>query len=259
MKQIFTPYARVSSSKMMLASVLTTAIIVGLWVFMPNKLLPSPLEVWHQFQYLVTERGLFHETWVSLKLNLEATFIAALMAMALAYIQVIPATRPFVSIFENWRYAPVIGLTFYFLVIFDDAHTAKVAVIVFAMLPFILTSLADSVRCVEEDALNHARTLKLGHLGTTWEVVIYGRRENIIESIRQSFPIGWGMTPFVEGFIRTEGGVGLMIVEQAKYLKLADLFAVMLFILALGLLQNKLLHWLRDTVSPYAKIGKGAL
>ena len=255
---VFTPFAKINAGTMMLVGILTYVVVIGVWIIFPNKLIPSPLEVWNQFGYLVTERGLFSQTWTSFLLNPEATLIAGTLAMMLAYLWVIPAFRPLVAMFENWRFTGLVGITFFFMLLFPSAHSAKLAAVVFVMLPFILTSLCDSVKAIEEGEVNHARTLKLSPLRTVWEVGIWGSRDKTIDAIRQNFAIGWGTTAAVESFIRTEGGVGLMIVEQAKYLKLADLFATLLFVLVLGLLQNKILLWIRDIACPYARIGKGA-
>jgi NitT/TauT family transport system permease protein len=258
MKSLFTPFAQVDTKTLLLVGIITYAAVIGLWIIVPNELIPSPLEVWNQFGYLVSERGLLHETWTSFKLNLEATLYAGTLAMILAYLWVIPAFRPFVGMMENWRFAGLVGIGFMFMLLFKSAHDAKVAAVVFVMLPFILTSLCDSVKSIEEGAVNHARTLKLNPFHTVWEIGIWGSRDRTIEAVRQNFAIGWGTTAAVESFIRTEGGVGLMIVEQAKYLQLDKLFATLLFVLLLGLLQNKALNWIRATVCPYSEIGKGA-
>jgi NitT/TauT family transport system permease protein len=256
--KLFTPFERVNTGTMVLVGIATYIIVIGIWIALPNTLLPSPIEVWQQFNHLVTSGGLFHETWTSFKLNLEATLIASFLAMILAYCWVIPVFRPMVALFENSRFMGLTGISFFFMLLFHSAHSAKVAAVVFVMLPFILTSLCDSVKSIEEGAVNHARTLKLNPFRTVWEIGIWGGRDRTIEAIRQNFAIGWGTTAAVEGFIRSEGGVGLMIVEQAKYLKLADLFATLLFVLILGLLQNKALILIRDMACPYATIGKGA-
>lgn len=258
LKNLVTPFANVSAGTMMLVGVITYAAIIGLWFIAPNQLIPSPLEVFGKFGYLVSERGLFHETMTSLKLNLQATAIAGTLAMLFAYLWVYPVMRPLIGMLENWRFAGLVGIGFFFMLYFKSAHMAKLAAVVFVMLPYILTSLVDTVKSIEEGTINHAKTLKLGSLHTIWEIGLWGSRDRTIEAIRQGFPMGWATTAVVEGWIRTEGGVGLMIVEQAKYLKLADLFATMLFILILGMIQNKVLNWIRAAFCPYSEIGKGA-
>ncbi|MEY2665055.1 MAG: hypothetical protein RLZZ480_160, partial [Candidatus Parcubacteria bacterium] len=115
-----------NTSTTLLVSLATYVAVIGVWVILPNKLLPSPLEVWQQFGYLVSERGLLHETWTSFKLNLEATLIAGTLAMILAYLWVIPAFRPLVNMFENWRFAGLVGIGFLFMLMFKSAHSAKV-------------------------------------------------------------------------------------------------------------------------------------
>ena len=110
LKNLVTPFAHVSAGTMMLVGVVTYAAIIGLWVIAPNELIPSPLEVLAKFGYLVSERGLFHETITSLKLNLQATAIAGLLAMLLAYLWVYPVMRPLIGMLENWRFAGLVGI-----------------------------------------------------------------------------------------------------------------------------------------------------
>jgi NitT/TauT family transport system permease protein len=256
---IITPYAPVKESTLMYVAAAMTAFLLVLWVTVPSQLMPSPGETWNAFYRLLETRGLIHELGVSLKLILQATVIASVLAMLLSYSQVVAVMRPIVAFFENWRFFSSIGLTFVAMILIHNAHWIKVSVIVCFMLPYILSSLASSIRAIEEDQFNHARTMKLKHWGTTWEVIIRGRIDQVIESVRQNFPISWGLIPVVESLVRTEGGIGLLLVEEGKYLRFDGLLALIIVIFVVGKLQDLALRWARQAICPYVSIGTGAL
>jgi ABC-type nitrate/sulfonate/bicarbonate transport system permease component len=60
------------------------------------------------------------------------------------------------------------------------------------------------------------------------------------------------MLMMVEGFVRSEGGVGVLLLNQEKFLKFDFVYAIAISIVVVGLLQDKLLTELRKVVCPYA-------
>lgn len=258
MRELFTPYARASDRHLQIASIALVAMFLLIWSLKLHPLIPTPIEVWEQWQYQAANKGLIYEMWVSFKLNMEALALSAIITAVVSYGQVIPIVGVIVRFMEGWRLISATALAFPIMFLVKDPHTAKVVAISFGMIPYLLTGLASAVRGVEGSQINHARTLKLGHWGTTWQVIIKGKSFDLIEALRQNFTIGWLMTAGVEAWVRSEGGVGLMIVEQAKYMKLADMFAILLTIFAVGMIQDQFFRFLQRWLCPYATIGKGA-
>ena len=256
---VFTPYARVNTSTQTLVAGGLIVLLFGLWVAFSGGLMPSPSETWHAFQRLASTRGLIHELGISLKMVFQATLIATAFSMTLSYSQALPFMRPIVAFVENFRLLSTAGIMFMAMIIVHDGHWVKVFVVTIMLLPFILGSLAASIRSIDDDQLNHARTLKLGHWGTTWEILIRGRFDQVFEAVRQNFAYAWGLTPFVESAVRTEGGIGLLLVEEGKYLRLDGLLAAMIVIFVVGKSQDLILKYLRRTLCPYSVIGTGAL
>jgi NitT/TauT family transport system permease protein len=58
----------------------------------------------------------------------------------------------------------------------------------------------------------------------------------------------------VEGIVRSEGGVGVMLLNQSKHFRLADVFAIQFVILLVGLLQDFGIGLARRLVCPYADL-----
>ena len=130
-------------------------------------------------------------------------------------------------------------------------------IIVFGMSPYFIASMAEIVDSTSQDEINHARTLKMGPWQTLWEVVIVGKRHHAIETMRQCAAIGWMMVAMTEGLIRNEGGIGVMLVEQNRYMLLGGILAIQFLILAVGLTQDYAIRFVRNATCGYTQTKKG--
>src|SRR5437867_629398 len=84
----------------------------------------------------------------------------------------------------------------------------QVALLVFGMTVFFVTSMLDVVAAIPKESFDHARTLRMGEWRTVWEVLVLGTAEKAMDVLRQNAAIGWMMLTMVEGISRSEGGVG---------------------------------------------------
>jgi NitT/TauT family transport system permease protein len=55
----------------------------------------------------------------------------------------------------------------------------------------------------------------------------------------------------VEGLVRSEGGIGALLITQNKFFVLSGVFAIQLTILAYGIFQDYLLRWLTQLACPH--------
>src|SRR3954454_20134380 len=113
------------------------------------------------------------------------------------------------------------------------------------MTVFFVTSLSAEISALPRERFEHARTLRMGEWRIVWEVVVLGTAERALEALRQNAAIGWTMLTLVEGFTRAEGGVGALLLDENKHLRLPEVFAIQMAILVAGLLQDLLLGWVR--------------
>jgi NitT/TauT family transport system permease protein len=85
-----------------------------------------------------------------------------------------------------------------------------------------------------------------------WDVVVLGTMDQAIEVLRQNAAIGWMMLTMVEGISRSEGGVGAMLLNQNKHFHLAEVFAIQILILLVGLLLDYAIGVFKNAVCPWA-------
>lgn len=254
-KDAFVPNRRIPKmTRWTIAGAWVVLMLVTWSLFLP-KVVPRPLEILSAFGRLWNEAELAQNLVTSLWLNFEALAIATLISFGIAYLTVMPAMRMPAALLSKFRYLGLVGLTFVFGLFFMG-HQLKIGLLVFGMTVFYLTSMLEVVRSIPKERFDHARTLRMSEWRIVWEVVVLGTLDQAIEVLRQNAAIGWMMLTMVEGFVRAEGGIGVLILTENKHFKLEEVFAIQLTILAVGLLQDYGIAFVRRIICPYADLGK---
>ncbi len=85
-----------------------------------------------------------------------------------------------------------------------------------------------------------------------WEVIILGQFDKVFDVIRGNAAMSWMMLSMVEGIVRSEGGVGTVLMDQNHHFRLAAVFAIQITILLLGIGQDYAIGALKKLICPYA-------
>jgi NitT/TauT family transport system permease protein len=250
----FAPNRAVSSAVVRLIALVQAAAFLVFWWLSPVEVLPNPAEVATALRSQWFEEGLGRELMISFGVNLQALFLTLLISLTLSYLTVVPFFRPLAAAVSKGRFLGLIGLTFLFTLMLGGGRPLKVALLVFGMTVFFVTSMVDVVASIPRDTFDHARTLRMGEWRATWEVVVRGTADKAMEVLRQNAAIGWMMLTMVEGISRAEGGVGAMLLNQNKHFHLPEVFAIQILILTVGILQDYALGGLKRLLFPYAEL-----
>lgn len=249
----FLPNRAVSPNVWKILLIGEAAIALALWWFLPMQILPRPGEVFHALRSLWME-GLGQELIVSFILNLQAIFWTTVISLAISYLTVLPAFRPIAAAVSKGRFLGLIGLTLIFTLTVGGGHRLKLSLLVFGMSVFFITSMAAVIANLPKEKFDHARTLGMHEWRVVWDVVILGTADEAFEVLRQNAAIGWMMLTMVEGISRAEGGVGAMLLNQNKHFHIAEVFAIQIVILVVGMLQDYVIGVVRRLVCPYADL-----
>ncbi len=252
--EVFLPNRLVSPSTIKIMVGFQVVFFLMVWLNSPFKVLPRPGEVFESVRDLWMHKGLGQELISSFIFNFQALVITTFISLIVAYFSVVPFVRPIVAAVSKGRFLSLAGFSFLFTVLVQGGHSLKLALLVFAMSVFFLTSMANVVTEIPRSAFDHARTLRMSEWRVVWEVVILGTADKAFEVIRQNAAIGWMMLTMVEGIVRSEGGIGVMLLNQQKYFRIADVFAIQLVILVVGLGQDTIISLLRRLGCPYASL-----
>lgn len=250
----FAPNRAISSMTLRIIVAFQVAVFLLIWINSPFPVLPQPDEVARAFRTLWFEQGLGRELWTSFTLNLKALALTLLISLGLSYLTVMPFFRPVAAAVSKGRFLGLIGLTFVFTLMVGGGQPLKLALLVFGMTVFFVTSMAAEVLAIPKEKFDHARTLRMNEWEVVWEVVILGTADKAFEVLRQNAAIGWMMLTMVEGISRSEGGVGAMLLNQNKHFRLPEVFAIQITILLVGILQDYGIGALQRIVCPYANL-----
>ena len=250
----FLPNRAVSPGVMRIIIACEVALFLVVWLNSPFKVLPRPMEVVSALRSLWLTQGLGPALIASFKTNVFALFWTAVISLALSYLTVIPIFRPFVAAVSKARFLSLVGFTFVFTLMVRSGGQLKLWLLIFGMTVFFVTSMASVIAAIAKSEFDHARTLRMNEWQVVWEVVILGTAEKAFEVMRQNAAIGWMMLTMVEGIVKYEGGVGAMLLAENKLFRLADIFAIQIVILLVGLFQDYLIGVLRRIVCPYADL-----
>jgi NitT/TauT family transport system permease protein len=250
---VFSPNTVLNKNAVRALVATQVAIVVVLWVFSPFVLLPKPGEVFGALGEL-WDQGLGAELITSFYLNIQAILLATAVSLLLAYATVMPFFRPVVALLSKLRFLSLVGLTFFFTLMARSGHELKLSLLAFSVSVFFVTGMADVINGIPKEMFDLARTLRMGEWRVVWEVVVLNQIDKVFDVLRQNAAIGWMMLTMVEGIVRSEGGVGTVLLDQNHHFRLAAVFAIQLTILVLGLFQDFSIGLFKNLLCPYAAL-----
>lgn len=256
LKKIFRPFEPLPISIEWGLRLFWLGFVVLLWFVGTSgekHLLPTPVHVWQGFEDLYAE-GLIVHIGSSLWLCAKATVISLLATLMLVYLSPIPFIQPISLFVSKLRYLPLTGITFYLAMMFQSAGSMQVAVLVIFMSTYFVTSMLSVIKDIPLEEFEHARSLKCSRWEIVWEVVVKGRLDYVLDTLRQNLAIVWMMLVTVESILVASGGLGVLIKNSDKFMNHGRIFALQIVILLLGLLIDVTVTYIRKTLFRYSQI-----
>lgn len=223
------------------------------WAFSPFVFLPRPGEVWQSLHDLWFDQALGIELLSSLSLNFEAVAIATAISLGLAYASTIATFRPIAAFVGQLRFLSFAGLGFAFTLMTHSGHALKVSVLVFMVVVYFVIAMMDIIGGIPVEQYDLARTLKMGDWETLYEVVILGQLDQAFIVVRQTAAMSFMMIATAETMAMSGGGVGVLLFNASRHFHLADIMALQMMVLALGLCQDYAIQKLRNICCPWVK------
>ena len=230
-------------------------LIIILWHFIakneiiPPKILPDPFKVIGSFGKLITENDLFANLWYTVKLNLSSYFYAVLLAFPIAFVLgVFPA---FDILFGKYasalRFIPCPSLIGIFVAIFGLTFTTKAAFLTFAIVIFMIPEIVNTIHDLQNPKndkdnvyLQTAHTLGM----TAWQKMRYVYIPYVTSSVYNSLVGLTGISysyVVISELIYKDGsinGIGALINTMTRQSNMAEAYALILIVIAVGCLQD---------------------
>ena len=238
------------------------ALFLGLWFINPIASLPTPGEVFNAFGRLYraeqASQGLVYNVYTTLKLNVVGLLYSSVISLLISYLSVIPVFNPFNRMVQWLRYIPVIGFNLLFLTLFSIGWPMKVAMLTTGMTFFLVTSMTGVITAIPRMKYELARVLGYNDWQTFLSVVVRPTLPQMIDMIAQNAAIGCVMITAIETYNRTEGGIGAQIYAYNSTNQLAEVYAYLIIIGVIAVLEDGIFLLLKRVLFPYSVIAERA-
>lgn len=227
-------------------------LILLLWHLLQTPILPSPFKAMSALGELVVSPEFYRDLISSLIMTIKAMLIAIVIATLISYLSTFKVFNPIAQFISKCRYLTITGLVYVFTIFTPDAHTLKITILLFGIVPFFVTSMLFVIKDIQKEK-ELCITLRMNRWQILYETVILGKLDQTFEVMRQNFAIAWLMITMAEGLAMSEGGIGTMLIKAAKYMDMPKVFALLFVVLIIGILFDLLLSKTRTWLFSYAK------
>ena len=252
LKSVFTPNEPHGTRSVMMILAGWVTVWLTFWTLTRPIIFPSPWDVIAAFPGLWLQNGLGQEMISSFLSNIEALIFSILIAFPLAYIVRVAAFRPLALALSKLRFlSPIV---FYTIGIsFCEGGQVKILLLVMGEVFFLVTSMIDIVEAIPNYQYDDARTLRHTEWESIYYVVIRGTLAQAFDAIRANAAMGWSMLMMVEGAVRSGGGVGVMLLDNQKHVNFAEIYAIAIAIVLVGIGQDMLLNQMKLALCRWVK------
>lgn len=230
----------------------TIKVTLGKESLISRAILPSPISVLASFKELHFEDMLVRNTLYSIKLNLLGYIEAIVISILLGFIiGLIPFFKSLLNRYiEAIRFLPLTAVTGLFIAWFGIETNMKVQFLAFGIIVYLLPVVVYRISQIDNIYLQTAYTMG----ASNWQMVrkVYWPfvTSRIFDDIRVLTAISWTYIIVAE-LVNKTGGVGALIYTAARQSRLDKVFAILIVIIIIGVLQDRLFVWLDKVLFPY--------
>jgi NitT/TauT family transport system permease protein len=225
-------------------------------------ILPPPNKVLTAFGGLFKNDNIGFHTKRSVWLNLQGYFWAILIALPIGLvIGLFPLFRGlFSKQVDATRFLPLTALTGLFITWYGTGDKMKVAFLAVGIIVYLLPVVVQRVDEVADIHLKMAFTLSANAWQTIRTVYLPSVFSKITDDIRVLTAISWTYIIIAE-LLNQKGGLGALIYLKARQGHLDKVFAILIIIIIIGVLQDRIFLYLDKMISPhkYFKVKSGAV
>ncbi len=253
----------------LLFGILGVAVVLLVWKLLTSGgtpvitpgILPSPGRVVSSFADLFNDNELLRNAGLSIGLNFAGYIEAILIAIPVGFIigLIKWARWGFQRQVDAIRYIPLTALTGLFIVWFGIYAPMKIHFLAFGILIYLLPIIVQRIDEVDDVYLKTVHTLG----ATDWQILksVYlpSVLSRLSDDIRVLTAISWTYIIVAEG-IASQGGIGNLIwAAGLRQGRIDKVFALLIIIMIIGVLQDKMFVWLDRELFPHKYQAKDAI
>jgi len=215
-------------------------------------LLPSPAKVLASFNELHFQDALVRNTIYSVKLNLLGYMEAIAVAVPIGFlIGLFPLFRDmFRRHLDAIRFIPLTAVTGLFIAWFGIEDNMKVQFLAFGIIVYLLPVVVQRIQEVDNVYAQTVQTLSTKQWHIIKKVFIPAVLSKVYEDIRVLVAISWTYIIVAE-MVNKSGGIGAMAYLAARQSRVDKVFALLVVIILIGIIQDRLFMLLDRVLFPY--------
>ncbi len=260
MRWLFKLRGELSSIQNTILGIVGLLVFLLIWVIMTMGetplvnpgILPSPWKVLTSYSDLCTDNDLVKNTFFSIGLNIAGYLKAIIVSIILGFvIGLYPIFRGmFKNHIEAIRFVPIAAAIGLFIVWYGSQTSMKVNFLAFGIIIFLLPVVIARIDEVKSVYLKTVHTLG----ATDWQVIrtvyIPSVFSRLFDDIRILTAISWTYIVFAEQ-VASQGGIGYLTFAVRRFGRIDKLFALLILILIIGLIQDRIFKYLDKEFFPY--------
>lgn len=220
----------------------------------PKVFMPTPLAVAERFITWVEAEGFGGDFWISIS-RVSLGFLASLLlALPLGLLSGTfkPAEALLEPAMDFVRYMPAVAFVPLMLLWCGVGEGSKIAVIFVGTFFQMLLMFADDVRRVPMQQIEAAQTMGATRREIVYRVIFPSAAPAMLTTCR--ITLGWAWTYLVVAeMVAANSGIGYAILKAQRFLATDKIFAGLIVIGLIGLVQDQLLRALHNLLFPYLK------
>lgn len=218
----------------------------------PAYALPSPQRVFLAYGDLFRDNELIRNTFLSISLNLGGYIKAILWSIPIGFlIGLFPVSRgSFQPLIDAIRFLPLTALTSLFLVWFGIGSEMKINFLAFGIFIYLLPTVISRIDEVDDVYVKTVYTLGATKWQTIRSVFIPAVLSRLSDDIRVLTAISWTYIIVAET-TASQGGLGPLTFASQRVGRVDKIFAILLLILFIGVIQDRIFVYLDRKFFPY--------
>ncbi|MDR1227611.1 MAG: ABC transporter permease subunit [Azoarcus sp.] len=256
-KNLFRIDADVSPRTGFLISVLGWMLLIGIWSMVTAfgwvnpYILPSPMKVAVSYGVLFNEKNLVYHIGYSIFVNFSGYLQALLIAIPLGFlVGLIPFFRNLiVRQIEAVRFTPLPATTGIFMALFGIGLNLKIQFLAFGIFVYLLPAIVQRIDEIKTDSHLQALQMTMKTLNaSTWQSLRHFYFPSVLSrffpDVINLVAVSWTYIVIAE-LLNAQGGLGYLIyLASNRSSHIEQVYAVIILIVLIGLLQDRLLKWL---------------
>jgi len=224
----------------------------------PQQLFPSPSSVFSAFGEMYGHDRLMQSVAYSCKLNVLGYAEAVAISLPFGFlVGMFPFSREAIrKPLDTLRFLPLPAMTGLFIAWFGIEDNMKIQFLAFSITAYLVPVVVQRIQEIPEVYVETIKTLSNSRWGLITKVFIPAGIEAIYEDIRVLVAISWTYIMVAELVNKTDG-LGAMIYLASRQGRVDKVFAILLVITIIGLLQDKIFKIAGRFLFPY-KYGSGS-